>query len=476
MPQLSLSNIVTVSLAQSQAGVGQYNTSNIGLFSQEVYADSFGTLGYNIYLDPSQVAIDFGTASVTYAMALAIFSQQPNILAGGGYLVIIPFVPQVDQLAFSGVAASGSYALVFPGGTTASLPWNATSTSIATVVQAVTGETTTTISGSLASQNLKVTYAGLYGAQTAVSVTSNTLLTSGSSAVTVLVTTPTAGETFGPAITRSSSLVQYFGLFGTMIFNQADTLAAAAVVQTLNKIAGFVSRTSADVNPGGTLDLLRSGGFSQSRGLYYGGATDVSALVFMASYFGFALQVNFSGSDTTITMHMKSLAGVQPDPSLTQSILNLCKTAGADVYGNFQGVAKVFCSNANGGFFDEIYNAQAFVGNMLIAGFNYLAQTATKIPQTEEGMTGWKGSYRAVCDQFVANQYFAPGQWNSATTFGNQATFLANILQKGYYIFSTPIAQQSQLNRANRAAPLVQIAGKEAGAMHSGSVIIYINA
>jgi hypothetical protein len=90
-------------------------------------------------------------------------------------------------------------------------------------------------------------------------------------------------------------------------------------------------------------------------------------------------------------------------------------------------------------------------------------------------MSGLKAAYRAVLDQAVANQYCAPGQWNSATTFGNQTDFIANIAQKGYYIYSAPVSQQSQANRAARVAPLVQIALKEAGAIHSSSVVIYVN-
>ena len=47
---------------------------------------------------------------------------------------------------------------------------------------------------------------------------------------------------------------------------------------------------------------------------------------------------------------------------------------------------------------------------------------------------------------------------------------LRNIIDKGYYIYSKPIAQQSQVDRDARKAPLIQIAGKESGAIHSSSV------
>lgn len=374
--QLSITNVINISVSQAQTGIGQYNTSNIGLFTTDTPGGGFGSDGFKIYLSPQEVGVDFGTSSITYLMANAIFSQQPNILAGNGYLVIIPFE---------------------------------------------------------------------------------------------------ASETLDAAITRTEDLIQYFGVMSTQIESQADMLAAAAVIQALNKIAVFVQRDSASIEVGGSLDLLTTGGFSQSRGLYYGADNDDDALVMQASYAGRAFSVNFEGSNTTITMHLKDLIGVQSDPSMTQTLLNKALEAGADTYVSIQGVNKVFCSGANF-FFDQVYNLRWFIGALQVAGFNYLAQSSTKVPQTETGMDGLKGSYRNICEQAVANQYSAPGQWNSSTTFGNQADFLQNVSQRGYYIYSQPISKQSQASREARLAPLIQIALKEAGAIQKSNVIVYVNA
>ncbi len=174
-------------------------------------------------------------------------------------------------------------------------------------------------------------------------------------------------------------------------------------------------------------------------------------------------------------MHLKDLSGILPDPTITQTLLEKAKTAGADTYISLQGVPKVFCVGANS-FYDQVYNLGWFVGALEVAGFNYLAQSSTKVPQTENGMDGLKAAYRAICAQAITNAYGAPGTWNSPTTFGNQKDLYANIQQLGYYIYSQPIALQLQVDRAARQAPLVQIALKEAGAIQSSSVIIYVNA
>ncbi len=474
MAQLSLTNIVNVSVSAAQSGAGEYNTSNLALFTAEPYdSGSFGSLGYKIYLSPSEVGEDFGTGSETYEMANSIFSQQPNILAGNGYLVVIPFVVEVQTLAFSATPASGTFILNFDGDATAAINWNDNAATIQTKVRTLTGLEDAVVTGSIPA-GVTVTMQGYYGNAALMTVTSDTLATAGSAPVTVTVAQATAGETLAVAITRTASLVQYFGVIASNIFDETDTIAAAEVLQPLNKIGFFVQRDPATVDPSGILDLLQSGNLSHSRGLFYGADNDSDALGMMSAYAGRALSTNFTGNNTTSTMHLKDLIGIQPDPSMTQTLLTLCQSAGADVYASFQGVPKVFTSGANS-FFDQVYNLQWFVGAIQIAGFNFLAQSSTKIPQTENGMDGLKGAYRNVCEAGVNNAYLAPGSWTSSTTFGNQQDFLDNVRQVGYYIYSQPIAKQSANERAARNAPLVQIAVKEAGAIQKSNVIIYVN-
>lgn len=481
--ELELTNVIDISVNQAQSGAGDYNTSNIALFSRETAGGGFGSAGYKIYLSPTEVGTDFGTSSETYKMANAIFSQKPNILGGGGYLVVIPFVDTVDvtavqHIAFSTVPASGAYKLKYGANTSGSIAYSDNAAAVQVALRLLSGLGSVTVLGDTTA-GFNVTFTGVSGPASLLLVINDSLQNSTPVNVTITVTTTTAGtttstETIDAAITRTVDLVQYFGIMAAEITSQVDMLAAAAVVQALNKIAFWVSRTAADVDPGGMLDLLATGGFTQSRGLFYGGADDDSALVMMASYGSRGLSVDFSGSNTTLTMHLKDLIGVQPDPSMTQTLLDACIDAGADTYISLQGVNKTFCSGVNE-FFDQVYNLQWFAGALQIAGFNALAQSDTKIPQTENGVRILKNAYRSICEQSVTNQYSAPGTWTSSTTFGNQSDFLANISQRGYYIYSQPVSQQSQTARAARQAPLIQIALKEAGAIHSSNVIVNIN-
>ena len=151
--QLAITNFINVSVATLQQGLSAFNTSNLALFTRETYGSTFGTAGYKIYLSPSQVATDFGTSSNTYAMAVAVFSQQPNILAGGGYLVVIPFLAtaqyQQVTLSFSGVPASGAFAITYNSNATSSIAYGATASTIQTDLQAVTGLSSATCTGAI---------------------------------------------------------------------------------------------------------------------------------------------------------------------------------------------------------------------------------------------------------------------------------------------------------------------------------------
>ena len=470
---LSIENVVNVSVSQVGQGVGEYNTSNLAVFTEEAYDSiSFGSDGYKIYLEPSDVATDFGSSSETYKSALAVFSQQPNILAGGGYLVAIPLIVEQQLVAFSAAPTAGACVFTYGVLNSASVAFNDSLSVIEGKIKAISGLDQVKVTGSFAA-GFTVKFFGIYGNATALTITSNTLV-NGITPITETVTTPVASETLAAAITRTEAVVQYFGLMATLKLSEADLLAAAAVIQPLNKIGFFGSNEAIDLDPSEKFDLVRSASFYKTRCLFYGD-NDVSKLIVMvASYAGRALSTNFNGSNTTQSMHLKDLSGVVADATMTQTLLNKALAAGVDTYISIQGVSKTFTSGLNR-FFDDVYNLQWFIGSIQIAGFNVLAQTSTKIAQTENGVDSLKSAYRKVCEQAVTNQFLAPNSWTSPNTFGVQADFFANILERGYYIYSLPVALQLPSARENRDAPIVQIAVKYAGSIHSSDVIVNIN-
>jgi hypothetical protein len=191
-----------------------------------------------------------------------------------------------------------------------------------------------------------------------------------------------------------------------------------------------------------------------------------------AAYAGRGFSVNFSGSNTSSTMNLKQLATVTPDENINQTLYTQADTAGADLYVSW-GVAGVYSTGGND-YFDNPYMNLALKFALQAAGFNYLRQTNTKVPQTEAGMDGLKNAYAQVLERFITNGCIAAGSWTSSETFGNPEIFRQNILDRGYYVYSLPITQQSSIEREAREAPLCQIAVKRSGAIHQSDVIVVI--
>jgi hypothetical protein len=490
MSKLPLSNVVRVSILQALRGLANVNTSALAIITdEEPIPGDYGTAGF--YLEPTGVANDYGSASKVFALANTIFSQSPNILTGGGFLTIIPRLQ----------SAPASPATLLSSGPVNLLALAATDYELNAAVDGgpaadlTIGELDlTSLATAQASLNsAEVTAAGLQfvltGELSSAQVTLRTIATG--EAAEIVIGAPSTGtniaaplnlagsaigtaaglESISDCILRTAGAVDYFGIVYTGILTGAEILATAKIVQAIDKIQFVGSNLTAAI--AGVFTTVKNSGFTATRCLLYTKSA-ADAATFAAGYASRGLSVNYSGSGTASTMHLKEVIGLPGDSGITQTILTNAKNAGVDVYGDF-GVPKVLTSGENQ-YFDQTYSRLAFKVRLQIAGFNFLASTTTKIPQTEQGLASLKDTYRQVCDEFVAAGVFAPGAWKGSTTFGNPEDHIRNIGDFGYYIYSLPIAQQSQVDRNARVAPLIQIAAKDAGAIHSSDVVALIEA
>lgn len=88
---LSLTNVINVSVIAPGAQLGVPNMSALAIITKEAAPVSWSSgQTYGIYTSPTAVAADWGSSADVTNMAIAVFSQSPNILTGGGYLVIVP--------------------------------------------------------------------------------------------------------------------------------------------------------------------------------------------------------------------------------------------------------------------------------------------------------------------------------------------------------------------------------------------------
>lgn len=289
-------------------------------------------------------------------------------------------------------------------------------------------------------------------------------------------------ESVVACLQRTNSLIYYFAfVIDQELTSSAPTTFAAisAYAQANNIMFFYTSSNPNDTSPGSPLDLVRSAADQNTRCSYYGapllnGASAQQTQIFASSYAARLLSVNFSGSNTVLTMNLKQLNNIAADSTLTPTIYTQAQSAGVDVYANVSSFSCLLTSGANN-WTDEVYNQFWLQFALQNAGFDLLAGTATKVPLTETGMTSLKNVLGQVMAQGVNNGFLTPGVWPAGgTVFGNAASLIRNIGDAGYYIFSTPVASLSQAQLQSRTAPVVQIACLAQGAIQKVSVIVNI--
>lgn len=285
-------------------------------------------------------------------------------------------------------------------------------------------------------------------------------------------------ESLSDALNRVKAQIYFGGWMTNKKAEAEEVIAAAQLNETLESLYLLGSGDAADFTAEtGLFDKVSKLSLSRTKLLYYGDSTENldNMRGFVAAYAGRGFSVNFAAQNSTITMNLKDLVGVSPDSTVTEAIYQNAEQLGVDMYVAYNGLPKIV-SNGNPLYFDDIYNRLWFELTMRVELFNALATTSTKIPQTETGMNNLKSAARAVCQRGVYNGFMAPGTWNGTDTFGDQDDFYRNIEDFGFYVYSAPVSQQSQSERETRVAPVVQVACKQAGAIHKMNLIINFEA
>jgi hypothetical protein len=113
---LALSNVINVTVLAPGAQLGAPNMSALGVITSAAAPGTWAagqTFGY--YTSPNAVATDWGTGSDMANMATAIFSQNANILSGGGYLIIVPRLQSPSLETITACLARIAPAVFFEG-------------------------------------------------------------------------------------------------------------------------------------------------------------------------------------------------------------------------------------------------------------------------------------------------------------------------------------------------------------------------
>ncbi|MGK8887366.1 DUF3383 domain-containing protein [Burkholderia gladioli] len=266
---------------------------------------------------------------------------------------------------------------------------------------------------------------------------------------------------------------QFLGLaFADGTIEDDDHVAVAQLVEADQAhIYGITTQNAQALDPTVTSDLAsRLKALALKYSMIQYSSSSAYAVV---SALGRLLTVDFNGNSTTLTLMYKQEPGIVAE-ALTSTQADTLEAKNCNVYVGYDNNTSIlqYGVTPSGIFVDSVYNALWFRNDIQTAVYNLLYTSPTKIPQTDAGNAQIAATISSVCDQAVTNGYLAPGVWNSA---GFGAIVQGQTLSKGYYIYTPPIASQSQADREARKSVVFQIAAKEAGAIHSADIAVTVN-
>lgn len=181
--------------------------------------------------------------------------------------------------------------------------------------------------------------------------------------------------------------------------------------------------------------------------------------------------VNFNGVETANTLGLKVIRTVLPsdfEPTLSNNV----EAKGVHRNVSFGARTGIIQSGASE-FPDIIRNNFALGFEARVALFNVLGTTITAVRQTQEGVDQLEAALTEVFEKFVTNGVIGKGlEWNGDIFGNDDEAFRSSIRTNGYFIFTQPISEQSQVEREQRKAPLIQAAYKLAGSIEKVDAIL----
>lgn len=489
---LSVSDVVNVSIVMSPIAAAVRNFGALLVLGSSSVIDTNERI--RSYTTLPAVASDFGTTAPEYLAAVNFFAQSPQpsllyigrwaqtasagvlhgarlsasqqaisnftaITAGGFNITIDGTVKNITGLNFSSATNLNAVAAIIATalGSSGNAVWGANNQRF-DIISKTTGATSS------------VSYAT---AGTGTDISTLLGLTSASGA-----SVPVGGivaETLLSAVAQMANLSNdWYGLAVAAIgLQDADQIAVAGFIEAASpsRIFGITTQAAATVDPTSTTDLAYVLAAAKYRRTFtqYSSSSPYA----VTSMYGRAFTVDFTGNKTTITLKFKQEPGVTAE-TLSETQAATLKAKKCNVFINYNNSTAIIQEGqmTDGSFFDEVHGLDYLQNDVQTAYYNALYTSPTKIPQTDAGNAVLATVISARLAQGVTNGLIAPGVWNAA---GFGALTQGDTLDKGYYVYTPPIATQSQADREARKAVTNQCAIKLAGAVHFGNVVINVN-
>jgi hypothetical protein len=443
------------------------------------------------YFTLSSVEADFGTSSVEYNHASAMFSSSPNPVNVGGFLQI-GYWRAIDETTADTAARI----------TTAQLQESVIVTQIKSITdgsitididgtpQALTGiDFTGVISLDDVIGKLSFTGVTVAFSNGQIDIKSDTLGASslityaysstGTGIQTLLGLGNGDGSTIAQGVdsqvltaeTQLQALSEIENSFTAFYFIDnildADLLSIGAYAKASEKI-GFYYRSSLNTNSSNPVFSANSSGLKNLRGIY----TKTANAKMPIAYIARAFTVNFNAENSALTMQHQELS--VPAEDITEAELIDCNKLGFDCYAKTNVTTYDVITSGSNGWFDTVYNSIALSDALKLSYYNLQKSTPTKLNQTTKSHITIKSGYETVAERFKKAGVLAPNKWNSPFRFGDIESFNEGVEKKGYFIHFGPLDEQDQASRVARKSTVFQGAFKFGGAIHSTDFIYMI--
>ncbi|WP_066922887.1 DUF3383 domain-containing protein [Methylobacterium sp. CCH5-D2] len=493
---LSVSNIVNVTLSLARIAAQPGNFGTLLTLTDSPAIDQQERL--RTYTDSLSVGLDHGTSSPVFAAANLYFSQKPRpkVLYVGRWVrtdaagILRGTILNPTQRALANFTAVKTGALKL---------------SINGTLREVTGldfSSATNING--VASILQSALAALAAGTTVKfdAVQSRFILTApsaGTASVLLYPVAPSAGVNvaalFGlnaaqgalavPGVAAEALIDAVLALadassewYGLTVATDAipeidDQMAVSAYIEGSERARIFAS-TIVDttvLDPTNNTDLgsvAKDFGYRRTLSQY-----SSSSIHAINSLIGRMFTVNFKANRSTITLKFKNEPGVKAE-RLTQTQANTLKAKNVNVFVQYANDTAIIQQGvmADGTFADEVHGLDWLVSEIQTEVFNELAQSTTKIPQTDAGMMRIANAITRACERGVNNGLLAPGQWNGDPV-GTIET--GDMLATGFAVIYGLVADQAQADREARHAVPFQVLVKLAGAVHDVDVLLTVN-
>ncbi|HGE7396697.1 TPA: DUF3383 family protein [Yersinia enterocolitica] len=496
----SINNVINVALLEEGRSAARDNINVCAILTSQTGVLSTAER-WRSYKSPSAVEQDFGASSVTAAFSNSFFGTSPNPIAAGGTLIIgfwnaagetlpatagvvrgaeisqaavMPALRQQSDWSFSISIDGAEHDITGIDGSTAATLADVVSqiqTKITPAVAAVSFDGTriiftspTTGAASIVGFPEPAPIGTFIGDILAIAVGS------GAAKIDGKASTPVAPESQLEALSaiKSQVNVKGAGFIDKILDVKVPLIASWAKANSVIVYETFTGESALEVNPATPAWAVTLASQSNFRMLYSKSGNRKLAISYMAR----THTVNFNGERTAITLHLKTLN--VPAEEYSQTEIDKAKRVGLDIYTTIKDVPCVLTSGSND-FVDNVYNLMAYVDAVQTDSFNLLKTTPTKVPQTYYGVDQLEDCAEKTTSGFVRAGVFSPGTWTLPDFFGDRDMFLRNIEQNGFYVLAGDLKDQSTADRQERKSPVLQIAVKNAGAIHSEDIIINFN-